>query len=249
MAIASTLMIGLGIADVALTWYYFCEVKETCDTLTSALALSWVAIAIWASIPIFADAVGALYVSGYVVNHRGWLCLLTFQVAFIFAPAIVVVTCFELAKKFPDGVPGSGDDKEFRALFGIELVIVILAFVVDLHALLLFHYICFCEHKCPVKKTTKITKKSILKEHQTAITIDTPPACMPESDCRLNAWSAYRWMSAPGPCHGCKPSAPLHCLSPGATGAGNVYGVGMGGNCQAPKQLLAGGCKSNACRI
>ena len=48
----SSLLIGLGISDVTLTWFYYCDQQSACGTLTDALALTWAALSIWGPIPV-----------------------------------------------------------------------------------------------------------------------------------------------------------------------------------------------------
>lgn len=52
MSIASPIVIGLGVANVILTYQHYCSNLNECSQLTDALALAWVSIGIWAPIVV-----------------------------------------------------------------------------------------------------------------------------------------------------------------------------------------------------
>jgi len=257
MCLASAVTIGLGIADVTITFF-------NCNPcpLSTPIALTWVGVGIWASIPVFINGIGAIWISGHLEAHKGWFCLLSFMSTIMFTTALVVISSFEVAQKFPSGLPSSPPTMN-QVQFGIEIAIAVLGFVLHLHALLLFYYVCCCKQGCKKHEPEAATSKPSLPEpvqQQASQQVPQQPQQPPndqQSDIdRMNIWSAYRFNNGPsGPAGPPMPKPAGNYYISGALpartqmGPGSYYGVGMGGgNYQMPRQVLAGGQSAMAPR-
>lgn len=151
MAIVSPLVFALGIADVTLTNQWFCTNLQQCTQLTNGIALTWAAVGIWASIPLFLNGLTAFWQANKPPGpHQGWLCLLSFLSTFVFAPAITVISALEASYKFPSmpvsvppGAP-PGASTALQAIFGIEVTLTVVGGVLFLHALGVLYLNCCC---------------------------------------------------------------------------------------------------------
>lgn len=203
MIIFSPITIALGIVDLVLTDQIWCAGPGPC-MLTNATALTWVAVAIWAPIPIFFNGIGAVWIASRPYANKGWLCLLSFMNTIAFGPAIIVITALEVSSKFPDGLEKflrmylamvpldkmkSAQDN-ITAVFGIEIVICLVGFVLWLHALAVFYLNCCCG-TCMAEMTTPVDVSN-----QPAML--SPANGNPQEAERMNMWSAYRWMNNGG---------------------------------------------------
>jgi hypothetical protein len=254
MVIFSPITIGLGIADLALM-QQFCVQSSLCTSLSDALALTWVAVAIWAPIPIFVNGIGAIWIAGRPFANNGWLCLLSFLNTIAFGPVIVIVTALELAKKFSAGVPSmntitTGSPPVNIAMFGIEITIAVIGAVLFLHALAILYLNCCCVN-CLHEEMAHTTgphfdavgNEVYVERRKTPVNPrgPTPDPAQDEID-RMNIWSAYRWMNNGGAVappvtrtnYYAVGAAPTRCAPGGYSGVAGPY-------CHGPRNVLAGG--------
>lgn len=141
--------LALGVADVVLTYQTYMVDKKCNDNQSAApcdknnLVWTWVAVGIWASLPIFIFGILAIRL-GKRRNPWGspWFELLAFLSAFIFAPAMVVLSAMEVSKGksiyYWTGWWGSDD----LAKAIIPIVIAGLGAIECLLALIAIFYLC-----------------------------------------------------------------------------------------------------------
>lgn len=120
--------------------------------------------------------------------------------AFIFTPALVVVTALELAYKNPSGPPQPSDPNymQTRALFAIEITIAVVGFVLHLHAVGVLYIVCCCKSCLGKHMKAKPPKPQQQQPQQQ----QKPAEHHDDAIDRMNIWSAYRLMENSGqaPC-------------------------------------------------
>lgn len=215
MCIASPAVIGLGIADVILTYQVFCP-GGTCIPLNTALALSWVGVGIWAPLVTFFNGLFAVKMAGRC-PEKSFLCLLSFFATFIFTPILIIIPALEVSYKFPTGPPP--DSSTGRALFGIEVTIAVAGAVLFLHAFGILWLSCCCR-ECMHKHMVKGADQ---------------PQPLPQDlqgPSQLNALQSGVLLQQPY----------VYRLgnSPSGPGGNRYYGNYSNGNYQVPKEVLAG---------
>lgn len=270
MSLVSPLAIGLGIADIVLTYQLLCDnpSMRECPPLDTPQALTWVAVGIWAPIPIFLNGIAAAYYAGKPCRDTGALCVLSFMSAAIFAPALAVISALEVAFKFPDGpeiprpppmMPGMTQPpppspemmreakQVVEALFGIEIALAVIGGVLFLHAVGVFFYTRCCKTYLANQCEKTDSTVEIIPPQPTVQTQD-------DGDInRMNMWSNNRINNGGQQTGGqvlrssiyaVGNTPPQRCMI-GAYGGGGAYaptGMNPYGNYgQARRQLLAGG--------
>lgn len=208
---ASTL--GLGIADVVINVTQ-CQANP-CE-MTNGLILTWVAVGIWASIPVFITGLSLIHHSRKQpeapLKRNSWLALLLFMSAIFFTAAILGISIAEVILKFPAGAPTMQSPPATQAMFALPIAIAVHGFILHLLTLHLFVGICCC--KKHTKEATYVQGQGLPANacsHQQEGAVD-----------KMNIWSAYRWMNGGPQCdRGCggaaaKPAAAASYYSGGA---------------------------------
>jgi len=251
MVVVSSATVGLGIADLALTILVWCNQLSRCGTgLTNSLALTYVAVAIWAPLPIFFNGIGAIWIADRPQANTGWLCLLSFLNTCAFGPVIVIVTALEITYKFPQSVVPP--DQPSMAIYGVEVTIAVVGAVLFLHALAVLYLNCCCTscmqeamtQTAVVKVDAPGTEVYIERQDQGyAPRCPTRDHTQDDVD-RLNLWSAYRQKNT---CCG-PPAPPTTRTSYYASGdiatryaPGAYSGVAGAYFAPGPRSVLAGG--------
>lgn len=225
---------GLGIADVATNWFTkYCQNGQgSCLSMTTDQALTWVAVGIWGPLQVFVTGLDAIYLSSASASDRSRLTAHSWFSAFVFTPAIAVISCVEIGFKFSSGLtPDTLATPSARAWFAVPLTIAVLGLLLHLLTLHLFVY---TREAKAVEETEAEIAARIAR--QTPAPPPPPPAgppCnLPQCDPgyvadadRLNVWAASRWMNQQGP-------APTRT----ATALGNTNA----GYYQYPRVVLAG---------
>jgi hypothetical protein len=252
MVIFAPITIALGIADLSLYQQLFCNIMSMCVPLTNAGALTWVSVAIWAPLPIFANGVGAIWIANRPFAHTGWLCLLSFLNTIAFGPAIVIITALELSsnkfvgapQQFPPTLPPQYQST-YLANYGIEITITIIGGVLFLHALAVLYLNCCCS-TCIHEEMAHTTNVDAGDQQVYIERRKAPAPAAVTQQCaiqdpysedidRMNMWSAYRWMNNGGAAvppatrtnYYALGAAPTRCAPGGFCGAaGPYYGRG-----------------------
>lgn len=137
--------LALGVADVVLTYQKYVANKcsdSRCDT--NNLVFTWVAVGIWASLPVFILGIFAIRLGKYSAPQRSsWFEILAFLCTFLFAPALIALSVVEIVK----GV----NIYYWKGINGDDLAKAIIPIVIGFHgiiellmSLIAFSYLCCC---------------------------------------------------------------------------------------------------------
>jgi len=142
---------ALGVADVVLTYQTYMVTRGClnspgpgiCDPNT--LVFTWVGVGIWASIPVFMLAITSIRNSNHVGRHGCWE-FLAFVSAFIFTPAMVILSAIEAFKGagvyyWPYMSPLTMDDQAKAAL---PITIAVVGFIEHIMAAIALWSLCCC---------------------------------------------------------------------------------------------------------
>jgi hypothetical protein len=104
LSLLAAASLSLGIADVVITYQTYMVSKSCKDMTTPAmcdpnnLVFTWVAVGIWSSIPVFIFGIMTIRKGSGQGSQSSWFELLAFLCAFIFTPAMIVLSAFEVYK-------------------------------------------------------------------------------------------------------------------------------------------------------
>jgi len=199
MTIVAPLTVALGIADLVLSIQAAC-VGGVCAPLDTVLALSYVAVGIWAPIPIFFNGLGAIWISNRPNANNGWLCLLSLFNTIAFAPVIVIVTALEVStylETLPQPVNLPALPQQLYAMVAIEITIAVIGGVLFLHALAILYLNCCCrrclQEEMEYASSPQTRREVYVSGQQTTIPIGGITRCTYPADVKgMNIWSAYR---------------------------------------------------------
>jgi len=232
LALLAAATIALSVADLVLTTQFYCNGQDYYDTYCSASAEPyvwvWVASGIWAGIPLFFTGIYLMTDGADLVKLR-YATLLILLAAFVFTPAIVILTIVELAKgssstwnfyQSNSGSLGVGNidpdgTNPWQAKFAIPLTVLILALLMWLMTM----WLCVTELCCAREKIEVVS---------------TPVAPPPCPAVVATPYPAY--IPAPAPRPACVPcgqaAAPIVSVGcntcPGGGGGGYSVNVGAG---------------------
>jgi len=148
----SAASLALGVADVVYTYQTY-MVSKGCSSNTSpnycnpnVLVFTWIASGIWASLPIFIYGLMILQHSGAALSRKSTCFeLFSFLCAFIFAPAMLVISAIEVWKGvgvfYWTASQLSSDDTVKAAL---PIAIAVLGFIEFLMCSIALYYGCCC---------------------------------------------------------------------------------------------------------
>jgi len=203
MTIVAPLTIALGIADLILSREISCPLG-VCGPLDTPTALGYVAVGIWAPIPIFFNGLGAIWIASRPNANNGWLCLLSFFNTIAFAPVLVIVTALEIStylNTFPllRSLSDLPTDKD-RAMVSIEITIAVVGGVLFLHALAILYLNCCCTTCLQEEMENRVPAPQYGREVYAASRPTVVPVgygghtqySTPAEVNRMNIWSAYR---------------------------------------------------------
>jgi hypothetical protein len=153
LSLLAAATLSLGIADVVITYQKYmmgnlCQTSTTpaspCDP--NNLVYTWVGVGIWSSIPVFILGIMAIRRGSKPFSKSSWFELLAFLSAFIFTPAMVVISAFEVHKGaeiyyWNYSSPLTMDDL-VKAI--IPIVIAGLGFIEHVMTFIAICYICCC---------------------------------------------------------------------------------------------------------
>jgi len=199
MTIASLLTVALGIADLILSIQLVCP-NGLCGVLTNKLALTYVAVGIWAPIPIFFNGIGSIWIASRPNANNGWLCLLSFFNTVAFAPVIVIVTAQEIVSVL-NLIPGPVNISSFppkaQAMISVEITIAVVGGVLFLHALAVLYLNCCCtrclQEEMEHTAVAHVGRDVYVSSQPPVVAIGGQTRYPTSAEInRMNIWSAYR---------------------------------------------------------
>jgi len=161
LALMAAATLALGIADVVMTMQTYCTPWTTagpvwCTMTGEPYIWTWVASAIWGSIPIFLAGLFSMCIASNPVGYTRIFALLMILSGVVFAPAILVLTSMELWRGSTSQytfynmnsslAAGSilPNPNPYQAKFAIPLVIAILAGIMFLMTGIVTLNLCCC---------------------------------------------------------------------------------------------------------
>jgi hypothetical protein len=159
LALLAATTFALGIADVVLTMQNYCNPTGAngCSTSAEPYIWVWVASGIWASVPIFLAGLFAMCIGRNPVAWTRIFALLCFLSAFVFAPALIVLSAVEAWRgwaapttfySFSNGglAPGTiaPATNPYQAKFGIPVAIAVLGGIMFLMTGFVTLCLCCC---------------------------------------------------------------------------------------------------------
>jgi hypothetical protein len=151
LSLLAAATLALGIADVVITYQNYMMGKNCQSSKTPAycdpnnLVYTWVGVGIWSSIPVFILGIMAIRRGSKPFSKSSWFELLVFLSAFIFTPAMVVISAIEvymgIGVYYWDSVPETSDD---LTKLIIPIVIACLGFIEHVMTFIAICYICCC---------------------------------------------------------------------------------------------------------
>jgi len=156
LALLAAATLALGIADVVLTSLNYCSPPRTCSSSSEPYIWVWIASGIWGSVPIFLAGLFAMCIGRNPLSWTRIFALLVFLSAFVFAPAIVVLSAIEIWRGWSSastfytltGSVGPGtimsSNNSYQAKFGIPLAIAILGGIMFLMTAFVSMCLCCC---------------------------------------------------------------------------------------------------------
>jgi len=230
--------LALGVADVVYTYQTY-MVGKSCSTNTSpaycnpnVLIFTWIAVGIWASVPVFIYGIIVLRHAGATVMRKS-MCmeLLVFLCTFIFTPAMIVISAIEVWKGMnvfywtANGLPT--DDIVKAAL---PIAIAVLGGIEWLMCAIGLYYCCCCQHTGGTTSAETIVTTTTNTYHPQPVMMNSAtyerPGCQPCAAARQHI---------PAPTPSCQPCAAKQTYySAGGMGGGmGMMGGGMGGGCSS----------------
>jgi hypothetical protein len=163
LAVLAAITLSLAIANVVMTISSFCtpwmsEAPQYCSTTGEPYIWTWVAVGIWASIPIFIAGISAMCIGSNPEKWTKIFALCIFLSAVVFAPAIIILSAIEVWRGWAanwnfymmDGLevePGSitaADDAAHTIKFVLPLIIAILGAIMFIMTLAITVALCCC---------------------------------------------------------------------------------------------------------
>jgi len=104
LSLLAAASLALGVADIVITYKTYVDGQQ-CSTYTTPnycdpnnLVWTWVAVGIWGSLPVFIFGVFAICKGSRPMHQFHYFDLLAFLCAFVFSPAIIVLSAIEVYK-------------------------------------------------------------------------------------------------------------------------------------------------------
>jgi len=163
LCVLSLASLALGVADVVLTYRTYMEDKKCKDSTTpdyclpANLVYTWVAVGIWASLPVFMFGIYCIYKGNPSSQQCGCYQLLAFSSVLIFTPAMVVISAIEVYKGrnvYYWKAQSLPEDDLVKAI--LPIVIASLGFIQ--HVVSLFALSCMC--CCTVHAPSRLVQPS-----------------------------------------------------------------------------------------
>lgn len=220
LSLLSAASLALGVADVVLTYQNYMVDKKCKDDqskdicMTDNLVWSWVAVGIWASIPIFIFGILSIRLgkSRHPVRSA-WFEFFAFVSAFIFAPAMIALSVVQVVKGhniyyWKASSELNGDDDLAKAI--IPIVIAGLGAVELLMSFIAITYLCCCGANYVAREVVTYPQPV----PQTTFVQTSRPAITCGGDCQTNFTPRIP-----------NPPRVTACSSPGQScgGGGGVY--------------------------
>jgi hypothetical protein len=223
LSLLAAATLALGVADVVYTYQTYmvgmsCATNGATQCNQNVLVFTWIAVGIWASIPVFIYGLFLICHSGSAATTRP-MCveLLVFLCTFVFTPAMVVISSIEVWKGvgiyyWTASSPLTSDD---TVKAGLPIAIAVLGFIEWFICAIALYYLCCCQHTVAETTTAACPPQPVV--------VTTPtyerPACQP--------CAALQPIPAPVPVPSCQPCA---ARPPTFYSAGGMGG-GLGGGC------------------
>jgi len=141
--------LALGVTDVILTYKNYMEDKKCKDSSTpdycmpGNLVFTWIAVGIWASIPVFLFGLLCIYRKNATYQQCDWFQLLAYTSALLFTPAMTVISAIEVYKgRNIYYWTATNLDQDDLAKAIIPIVIAVLGFIE--HVISLTTLLCLC---------------------------------------------------------------------------------------------------------
>lgn len=154
LSLLAAASLALGVADVVLTYQKYmndrgCASKPTePPCATNNLVWTWVAVGIWASLPVFILGILAIKLGDRRLPQRSsWFEVLAFLCTFLFTPAMIALSVVEIQRGvgvyYWKAYQNQADDL-VKAI--IPIVIGSLGIIELLMCFIAFCYVCCCSH-------------------------------------------------------------------------------------------------------
>jgi len=153
LSLLAAASLALGVADVVLTYQtYIADMCKDGNTISKCdqnnLAWTWVASGIWGSLPVFIFGIMAIRLGkSNQPSRSSWFDLFAFISAFIFAPAMIVLSALEVYDGATIYYWSAFDGMDDLAKAIIPIVIAGLGLVEFLMAFIAFAKVCWCKQE------------------------------------------------------------------------------------------------------
>jgi hypothetical protein len=154
LSLLAAASLALGVADVVLTYQTYMVDQKCKDNVSDPpcdknnLVWTWVASGIWASLPVFILGIMAIRLGKRSHPSRSsWFELFAFLSAFVFAPAMIVLSALEVYKGSKIYYWSALDNSDDLAKAIIPIVIAGLGLVEFLMAFIAFAQLCWCRQQ------------------------------------------------------------------------------------------------------
>jgi len=194
LSILSVAAIALGVADVVLTNQFYCSGQSYsstyCSTTGEPYVWVWVAVGIWAGLPIFFTGL-YLLCSASNPGHWRYVSLTVMLSALVFSPALAILSAIELWRgataswtfyTFTNGL-GAGSimpsgTNPWQAKFAIPLAVGILGVLIFIKTGWMTLTFWCCSGDQGISKTVVVQQSPVVVQ-QTRPQVIAPPPCNP----------------------------------------------------------------------
>lgn len=221
LSLLAAASLALGVADVVLTNQTYMVDKKCKDNQAlpecdkNNLVWTWVASGIWASIPIFIFGILAIRLGkSHSPLRSSWFEFFAFVSAFIFAPAMCVLSALEVYKGRNIYYWKANDGSDDLAKAIIPIVIAGLGAVEFLMSFIAIVYVCCCRHDTYGQTVVTTYRQPAVDVGPRTFVETSRPAITYGGGCQTGCNTGYR----PGP----SPPRVTAC-STGCGGGGGVY--------------------------
>ena len=221
LSLLAAASLALGVADVVLTYQTYMVDMGCRDNPSSSaqcdinnLVWSWIAVGIWASLPIFIFGIMAIRLGKRNNPSRSsWFDLFAFISTFIFAPAMIAISVAQVVKgrKIYYWTSIDGSDDLAKAI--IPIVIAGLGAIELLMSFIAYSYLCCCRHEVSSNEVVTYNRQQVDVGQRTFVQTSRPAIQSCGGDCQTNFTPRIQTprVTSCGPC------------GSGGAGGGGVY--------------------------
>lgn len=231
LSLLAAASLALGVADVVLTHQTYMVDRKCADNQNQPecdknnLVWTWVAVGIWASLPIFIFVILAIRLGkSHNPVRSSWFEMFAFISAFIFAPAMIVLSAIQVYKGhdiyYWNAV--DGDDDLAKAI--IPIVIAGLGLVEFLMCFIAIIYVCCCRNNYSSTEVVTYRQPAIDVGQRTFVeTRPAMPAITYGGGCQTGCNTGFsnpapRVTACSGPGRSCGGGGGVYYRSPATTG-------------------------------